>query len=708
MPLKNKLKYFLPVLFGVLILPLPLVRDFHFESAMIAAIAGSFWAGISFSKTDYRTGFEKMISVFRSVYLFGLPPFLLSLFSGCLSWHGIGFWLLVPIPSILFGAAIGRFFERQLPRGSTFASILMLLVVSVGVWMIEFFQLPQVYFFNHVWGAWPGPIYDETVKVTSSLIYFRIMTLLWVAVFWSFPSWNLSRLNKTVVVIGLVLLAFLYTRLPDLGIITPRDHLKKELGHHHHTEHFELYFAGENFTEEEMEYWALRHEFHFEQIINLLDIDWPERRMIESFIYANAWQKKELVGAKFTSYVPIWLEQDQLHIAKQHLDAVLKHELVHVISKQFGNELFNGTWSIGLIEGLAEGIAKDASRESTLDQIMAANPPYPTTEQIRSALTISGFYSSAGSISYTTTGSFVQFLLENYPVENFKTAYAQTDFDSAYEVPLDTLVNAWIRSLPEVEVDSVDQNVSDLLFSQRSIFQKSCPHSVSREMELWDQVRFHQSNEDDSLAFEVLNTLVEENLSNGFLRQEWMNYKLHFGNFGEVSRFELTQDSLPSFLTLKADAYALQGEWELAYEELSRAWEILPYPFPSNFEYSFEIREDTTNWILLNAARYMALMPTLGTSDLNTSTETVIVNEAVRQNKTGFLNSYAHTLIDKEKNLDFFNIYLAMIDRLIFQQEFEIAREWIDALAEMELRPRYQERLLEQQEWLEFMLKVES
>lgn len=706
--LRNKLPYVLPVILGILILPLPLVRDFHFESAMIAAISGSFWAGISFSKTTYKTGAEKLWPVVRSVYLFGLPPFLFSLFSGCLNVHGIGFWLLVPLPSIIFGAAFGRFFNHFIPRFSGIITFLVLLFISVGAWFIELFHLPQVFFFNHVWGIWPGPIYDESVRVTSSLVFFRTITLLWVVVIWALPSWNLSRLSKVTAISGLLFVSLFYLRLPDLGIITPRDYLKQELGYYHHTDHFELYFAGDNFTKEEIEYWALRHEFHFQQIIEVLEVDWPAERKIESYVYANAWQKKELVGAKFTSYVPIWLEQDQLHIAKQHLDAVLKHELVHVISKQFGNELFHGTWSIGLIEGLAEGIAKDASRESTLDQIMAANPPYPTTEQVRSSLSISGFYSSAGAISYTTTGSFVQFLLQNYSVEQFKKAYAHTDFDSAYEVPLDTLVETWIRSLPEVELDSVDKNVSELLFSQRSIFQKSCPHSVSRELELWDQVRYHQSNEDDSLAFKVLQEMLTLNPDNSFLRQEWMRYHLDFGNYGTVSRYELTQDSLPTLLILKADAYALQGAWEKGYDELTRAWEKLPYPFPPSFEHTFEIRVDTTNWTMLNAARYLELIPPSGSRNLSTSTEMVIMSEAIQQNKAASVTSYAHSLFDMEKDLRFFSLYLEMIDRLIYLHHYEIAQHWLDELSEMDLRPRYRERLQEQQEWLEYVRRVMS
>lgn len=693
---------------GLLILPVPLVRDFHFESAMIAAVAGCFWAGISFSRTNYRTAAEKLVPIFRSVYLFAVPPFLFALSTGCLNLDGLGFWVLFPIPSIFFGAAIGLFFRRFVPRFSTFASILTLLWVSLGVLLVEFFNLPQVYFFNHVWGGWPGPIYDESVQVTGSLVVFRSMTLLWSLGLWSVSTWKLSRLSRILTLVCTAGLAFIYLNLTAFGIITPRDHLKKELSHHHHTEHFEFYADADHFSEEEIEYWALRHELHFQQIINVLDIEWPEGRKIESFLYANAWQKKELVGAKFTSYVPIWLEQDQLHIAKQQLDGVLKHEMVHVISKQFGNDLFNGTWSIGLIEGLAEGIAKDASRTSTLDQLMAANPPYPDAEQIRSALTFSGFYSGAGAISYTTTGSFVQFLLENYPVRQFKEAYASSDFVAAYEQPLDSLVEAWKRSLPEIQIDSLDRSVSERLFSQRSIFQKTCPHSLSPALELWDELQYFRATANDSLASEILNDLHTLAPDNPLILREWMTDRIRQGEFGEVVNVDFRSDSLPELLLIKSDAFAQTGNWRSAYDELQLVSDMLPYPYPQNFEHSFDMRADTTNWVLLNAARYQDLLPPFRKDQIRISTQTLILNEALRLRKYGAIRSYAQILAEQPADPDFFGIYLDLIDYLSFKEDSELAARWISIIEAMELRPRYKERLQEKQEWLDFVLNVDS
>ena len=452
-----------------------MLRDFHFESAIIVAVVGTYWAAISGTKTDTDRDFFETLKILGYGYLFGLPIFIFSIFSGCLSVHGIGFWIFIPLPSIFLGRAIGRLIrEFSLPFPKALA-IIAISVIALGIWLVEFFTLPQVYFFNHIWGTWPGPIYDETVQLTGAFVFFRWITLLWIILLWVLPEWSSSLQNKLIMGFAIIALMFCYLNMSEMGIITPREALKERLSLHKQTQHFELYFDEEYFTDEEAKYWALRHEFHFKQIVGLLEIDWPKGRKIESYLYANAWQKKRFVGAKFTSYVPIWLEQDQLHIAKQQLNGVLKHEMVHAISKQFGNKLFNGSWSIGMIEGLAEGIAADASSQSTLQQIMAADTPYPSTKQMEKAFSNTGFYEDAAAISYTTAGAFVQFLLENYPVEFFKKAYPRNDFAMAYEMPFDTLVSKWKQTLPPVKIDSVDRQISEFISVSNHFFNDLAP-----------------------------------------------------------------------------------------------------------------------------------------------------------------------------------------------------------------------------------------
>lgn len=702
------LRIALLLLLGVGMLFIPLLRDFHFESALIATLIGCFWASISLSKDKHNTSdIFQTVRILGYVFLIGIPPFLLSLFSGCLSFDGFGFWVLLPVPSVFLGASIGRLFRKLSFPAPTLLSILTLLICGVGIWLIEFFTLPQVYFFNHIWGTWPGPIYDETLRVGESLLFFRWITVLWVILLWTIPDWNFSKQNKIILALVIISLTLSYLNLNEMNIISPRQVLKEQLSIHKETKHFDLYFEETKFSKEEIEFWSLRHEFHFNQIIQKLKVDWPEKRKIESYLYANAWEKKRLVGAKFTSYVPIWLEQDQLHIAKQQLNGVLKHELVHAISKQFGNKLFNGSWSIGMIEGVAEAIAGDASPESTLDQIIAAEPPFPSTSEMENALSNAGFYGSASSISYATAGSFVQFLLSNYPVEDFKEAYPQNNFKDSYPVSFDKLVSDWHQHLNSIGIDSVDRQVSEFIFSRRSLFQKQCPHAFSKEFELWDQFNLHQANRDSTKSLETIDELYSLNPSNKLVKREWLHQQLLNGKYSTALYAFDETDTLLTLELLNADALFLNGNTSDAQQNLEGLKPALDRSNARNFKYSYQLRSDSIQWAHFLNNRYKNILPSSdGFSQLNPPNLMLTISKSIeleKKEKILLASFYSSMTFKQELSEDWFVIYEQLIEKLVFLREFEEADLWIQALSKVNLRDRYKERLLELVEWDAFV-----
>ncbi len=623
-----------------------------------------------------------------------------------MTFDGFAFWILLPIPSAFFGTSIGRLFRKfEISRA---ASITTLTLIFVGAifWMIEFFTLPQVYFFNHVWGMWPGPIYDESLTISGSLIFFRTITILWTLLLWIMPDWSKTPQNKTLFTFTLISLMFCYLNLDEAGLITPRDVLKERLSINIQTEHFDLYFDPNNFSQEEAEFWALRHEFYFDKIVRELEIDWPEQTTIESYIYANAWQKKKLVGAKFTSYVPIWLEQDQLHIAKQQLDGVLQHELVHVISKQFGNWLYNGSSSIGLIEGIAEAIAKDASSESTLDQIIAAEQEFPDAEQMKNALSFSGFYSSAAAISYTTAGSFIEHLIQNYPVEYFKKAYPDGDFDSAYPVSFDVLVDEWQDHLDTTAVDSVDRNISEFIFSRRSLFDKTCPHSFNREFGLWDEYNRHQSVNDSTAAFQTIDELYALNPTNKLVKRDWLRQQLLHGKYRKaISSFD-ESDSLLTLEILKADALFLNMDFDKARSFIDSLKPEIESSKARNFKFSYELRTDSLNWHNFLSARYNDELPTPDQYDaLNTPAQMLLISKAIELNAdNNLITDYARIITQSKLNAHWFDIYEGLIIHLVYNHEFQVSKSLIDEIEQLALRARYSERLNELKAWYNFVL----
>lgn len=706
--LKKALPYLIPVLLGIALLPVPLLRDFHFESAALAAVIGCFWASLRAAKAVSDKDFFHSLKVLGFLYLGGLPLFITSLFTGCLTFDGFGFWIFIPLPSVFLGTAIGRIMRTyKFPFPGLF-TVGVLLFCGVGVWVIEFFSFPQVYFYNHIWGIWPGPIYDEAVQLSGSFLYFRWITFLWIVLLWMLPNWSQNLQTKFITGLALISLLFSYLNLDEAGIISPRESIKARLGAVHQTKHFDLYFDKDFYTPAEIQYWAAKHEFYFREINDLLNMEWPKDWKIESFLYAHAWQKKKITGAKFTSYVPIWLEQDQLHIAKQQLEGVLKHEMVHVLSKQFGNDLFNGSRSIGLIEGLAEAIAKDASSQSTLHQIVAAEKPYPSAEDMQSALSFSGFYSSAGAISYTTAGSFVEYLLSNYSTDTFKKGYASADLSSAYDTSFSALVNSWHQTLDSTALDSVDQQVSEFIFAQRSLFEKNCPHSISKEMKLWDEYRFLLTDQDTAAAYQKLDDLYRLFPQNHLVKDAWVRAQLMRGNYEQASDAITPKDSLLGLQVLKADALFLAGQIQKADSILDHISPKIQQSEARNFRFTLQLRADSVQWKYHIQRRYQNIFPDNSAFvELNLPNRMLSLNKALMENRESLTRLYATLLLDHNPDSHWFNIYETTIDRLAFWGAFDAAEQWIDLVDKESLRLRYKERLEEQRKWLRF-IKAES
>src|SRR5699024_10946524 len=177
-------------------------------------------------------------------------------------------------------------------------------------------------------------------------------------------------------------------------VITPSEFIETILGRSWENVHFRLYSDLEYYSEYKIVLLVREHELHVAQMTGKLELE--ERgsnsdHRIESYLYAHPWQKKRLAGAKFSSYVPVWLFRDQLHIAKQQIKGSLGHELVHVLAKRFGNDLLNASWSIGLVEGLAVAVDGGSSSTTTIDQVVASQKPYPGPAALQRVFSPWGF-----------------------------------------------------------------------------------------------------------------------------------------------------------------------------------------------------------------------------------------------------------------------------------------------------------------------------
>lgn len=695
----------LPALIGLLLLPVPLLGNFHIESALLAALVGCFWAGVSASSLRGENSDWNQISfILGQLYLVGLPLLCYAIFTGCFSWSGFDFWVLYPIPSVLFGYSFGRMLRLWSVPYRRWITILFLLFVAIGILLIEFFNLPQVYFFNNVWGGWPGPIYDETVTVSWSLVFFRGITLLWTILFWLLPLFKKSKLAKSAIFSCVFGLIMGYSFFPKLGITSPPRYIQKQLGGVKETSHFIIYYAKTGFTPSEINMVALEHEFYFQQIVKKLNLneDFYNNKKIESYLYATARQKNKYTGAKFTSYVPVWLEEDQLHIAKQQLGS-LKHELVHVLAKQFGNRLLNANWSIGLVEGLAVALAGNVSSRSTIHQIVAAEKPWPDVSQMKNVFSFLGFYGGRSTVNYTTTGSFVRYLLNHYPVSAFKKAYGSSDFEQAYPQPFGELVNGWHQFLETVVVDSLDQQVAARLFSIPSIFEQACPHVLTPMAQHLQDYRYYLTVKDSVAALGELGTLRKLTPNNKFIENRWMFLNLKLGHINDVLALDKKQmDIIPSKL-LYTDALALNGEWEKAALILKNAAtdiDSISYIQQQNIIFR-QKRFLWQNYLDLVYNNHFINVDDF--NQLNYFLQILTIKEAIVHERRPIFSSYAYKMVDKPLNAHFFDVYLEISHYLAFHQKFALNLRYTNKLSKLPLRKRYKQRLQEEKHWLKFL-----
>lgn len=523
----------------------PLLRDLHVESASVTTAAGTLLATWLFSTRRNPGAPSPWPLLISTMAAFAAPVAVRSALASCITTDGLLYWSTYPTTGLLFGAAVGTFFRSWNIRRPQVPAMLLLLWIALGMWLFEFYTLPQVRYFNHVWGHFPGPVYDEEVNFTYASTHFRFMTLIWATILWLLSQRPLRDWAKWILMASIALLAMAYLRMPDHGIITPRSHIQESLGGVYKSNHFTIYYDIRGYSESEIEKWAQLHELYRRNILSVLELDASTEMLhTESYLYRHIWQKKQLTGAKYTSYVPVWNGIDQTHIAKEALEGTLHHELVHVAAKAFGNRLINASWSFGLVEGLAVAVVPDMSNLSTIDQIVAASPNRPTADELEASISIKGFYTGRGGVNYTTSGSFVRWLLRNYPVSNVKEAYRTGSFEH-FGVPFATLVDGWNSMLDSIEVDTTDRQTTQRIFGRLSLFELDCPRLITPLYRAYDKSN-NLFMEGDTLS------------AAEFMSQSWQYEPSNMRLWQESARLWLMARKPDRLLAMDADSVQLQ------------------------------------------------------------------------------------------------------------------------------------------------------
>ncbi len=608
---------------------MPLVDDLGFEFAFLTAAIATFatgvmtvhlvngWRGVGpqgdgtrgdGTQGDGQQGDGTRITRHSAllVLLFGLSlstlllplavMFVKSWISGfCNVPEGLAFYLLLPGISVLWATAVALLCALATERRRR-ATLLFLgvMFVSLGISVFRLATQPPVFAYNPIIGYFPGPIYDEVVVITTTLLTARAVVLVSVLAMVAGlcacfdPSARKIRPSlflrfrggrpdggtamRVVCLVSVAVLAAAYVYRAPLGVVIDRAHIQQTLGGHRQTAHFDIYYDRSTISAWNIDLIARDHEYQLDRVITYLDVPAPSTR-IASYIYGNADQKKRLMGARYTS-----IERpgaDEMHLNNASFPhPVLRHELVHVMSAAFGNRLFGGSYWIGFHEGLAEAVDwQDAPMNP--HEWSRAMRELGLAPRLENLLSMTGFWSAASSRSYTLCGSFVRFLIDRYGLAAFKQAFPDGAVEASYGRTPAELIAEWETFVDGIQLREDQLRIARARFIRPAIFRRHCPHEVAalndrawqayNAQRYWDAVR----DFDRVLELEPENPSALRGLLYGIYRQ---------GDYERIEAVVRRIERPDQTVGLLADAHLFRGDtaWKTGrFDDARRSWEAV-------------------------------------------------------------------------------------------------------------------------------------
>lgn len=414
---------------------------------------------------------------------------------------GLGFFLLLPLPTAFLAGALGHYWRLIFDRWSRRVAAVMVLplaVVSYHFWRL--YSEPPIFVYDHLFGYFAGSIYDEGLRPSTTLAIFRGVTLLWVGVvLGACHRLSRRRASRTVGVLALSL-----TIVVDLlvGAAVPyrsgQGVIEAELAVHIRRPGLLLFLPAGTNTQMQQAV-ADDHVFRLAQLSHRLGLR-PEAyvdRPIRSYVYRDAAHKAKFMGGRATMIAKPWLRQIHIHgVRAEH--RVMPHELIHVLAADFaspplyvttGLALVDGLGplsalqrrllvNMGLVEGLAEAYSPDYG-PLDLHTSARAMRDLKMAPQIERLLLAHEFWQVAPRRAYTMVGSFVRFLGDTYGVAKVGKAYDKGDFEAAFGRPLPALVAEWTAYVDRLPILPRDKREAEERFAEQSIFKRPCAHVIA-------------------------------------------------------------------------------------------------------------------------------------------------------------------------------------------------------------------------------------
>lgn len=476
------------VLIELILSQIPLTKIFGFEYSTINAIVLYLFCGLitlKFAQINEYSNFIKINkALFQKAILFLIISFALGLlsnyvFTNCPINDGILFFVVTTIPSAILGIFTASFILYFLKR-YTYIIFTLVFFCLLLIPIIEFYFNPQIYFYNTVFGYFLGTIYDEDISVDWTLIGFRIYNLsiyaLLVSTLYIGIKFRIKKyLSFSIFVLILIISVLLK---PYLGFSTTNTRLKSELPITLETKNFRIHFSDLIKEKNERYLIGLLHEYYYGEVSDLLHEKRKDK--IDSYIYDNDIQKKKLFGSEKADVAKPWL--NQIHISKSSLHETLKHEIVHILSANFGVTPFKVAHNLNpaLIEGIAVAIENRYNIYSVdyLTKLARLSGFNINAEKLFEGLS---FFAHSSSLSYNISGSFFRFLINEYGIDKVKNFYSNGNTATSFGKGMKELQLEFDKYLDRINLIP-NNNLAKLYFSGVPVFKKYCPRSAANDI----------------------------------------------------------------------------------------------------------------------------------------------------------------------------------------------------------------------------------
>ena len=485
----NFLAVYLILLAGINIsmLSFPLTGVFGYEFSALNSIFIVFFTGL-YSVSVLKLLESSQISVkdffrrlFLTAILFLAVPAIISVTNSLLTINcslkdGVEFYLVLAFPSVAIGLALAIFSFAVSKKLSRIIFVFFFISVLI-IPLLEFYFNPQIYFFNPIFGFYPGTIYDEGLSVGVKLLVYRLLN----SVFFGSSGFLLlyaiikkSRALKIFFLMAVLSTAALfYFVSPNFGYSTTFKYLEEKLGGKIETQHFNIYYPLE-MDRKKAEAMVLYHEYYYSRLRNFFGYEFSGK--INSFVFRDDKQKKELFGTGNADVAKPWLSCT--FISEGDMNTTLRHEIAHCYSAEFGTGLLKV--AAGLNPFLIEGTAVAAAPvydENDIDYMAALAYSNGFKINIRNMLHGFGFYTSVSSTAYIYAGSFVKYLVGKYGMLKFKKFYSTGNFEKTYGVKLKDTERDFYGFLNNYS-ETGNRHKAYYYYGRGTIFSKVCPRYV--------------------------------------------------------------------------------------------------------------------------------------------------------------------------------------------------------------------------------------